>query len=410
MGAVGVGRKESSCQVAIIGAGPYGLATAAHLRARSIETRIFGEPMEFWERHMPKGMYLRSASSASSLGDPTGRLGLDRFRNLHYLPITRPVPIADFIRYGHWFQQQAVPHVERRTVADVSTNARGFHVRLDDGEQLHARRVVVATGISPFAHRPTEFAELPRTLVSHSFDHADLGRFAGHKVLVLGGGQSALESAALLQEAGSDVEVLARAPGTYMIPDLRSQGLTPSLRRVVSRFVRPPFDIMGPRFVSWLIAWPRMYRHAPRALQDLLTARSVRPAGASWLVDRLQPVRLTTGTRIVSATPTGNGSRLALRLSDGTERVVDQLLCGTGYRVDVRRYPFLAPPLREAVRTDEGYPQLSPGFESSVPGLHFLGTPAARSFGPLCRFVAGTPYMSREFARFITRRNGKAFA
>lgn len=398
--------KDSSCQVAIIGAGPYGLAAAAHLRARGIDTRIFGEPMEFWERHMPRGMFLRSASSASSLGDPTGRLELDRFRKLHDLPITKPVPIADFIRYGHWFQHHAVPHVERRAVAQVWPNARGFHVRLQDGEQLHARRVVVATGISLFAHRPAEFSALPDSLVSHSFDHADLGRFAGRKVAVLGAGQSALESAALLHEAGSDVEVLARAPGTYMIPDVTSRGWVRAVRRVLSKFVRPPFDIMGPRFVSWLIAWPRMYRHAPRALQDMLTARAVRPAGAAWLASRLEPVRLTTGCRITSATPTAGGSQLKLGLSDGTDRIVDHLFCGTGYRVDVTRYGFLAPALRDALQTDRGYPTLRVGFESSVSGLHFLGTPAARSFGPLCRFVAGTPYMSRELARFITSRNG----
>ena len=396
-------RKDSSCQVAIVGAGPYGLASAAHLRARGVETRVFGEPMEFWERHMPKGMCLRSASSASSLGDPAGRLGLDRFRGLHDLPLTKPVPIADFIRYGHWFQQQAVPNVERRTVAHVSPNARGFHVRLNDGEEFHARRVVVATGISLFAYRPPELADLPAPLVSHSFDHADLGRFAGQTVAVLGSGQSALESAALLHEAGSSVEVLARAPGTYMIPDVTSRGWVRSVRRVLSKLVRPPFDIMGPRFLSWLIAYPRVYRHAPRGLQDSLTARAVRPAGASWLVSRLKPVRMTTGCRITGAAPTPDGSRLRLQLSDGTERVVDHLLCGTGYRVDVTRYAFLAPALREALRTDQGYPELSVGFESSVPRLHFLGTPAARSFGPLCRFVAGTPYMAHELTRFITR-------
>lgn len=400
------GGKESSCQVAIIGAGPYGLATAAHLRARNIETRIFGTPMEFWERHMPKGMYLRSAPSSSSLGDPTGRLTLERFRSLHDLPSSRPVPIDDFNRYGHWFQQQAVPNVERRTVASVSPNARGFHVRLDDGEDFHARRVVVATGISLFAHKPPEFDGLPSSLVSHSFDHSDLTQFKGKKVAVLGAGQSAFEGAALLHEVGSEVEILSRAPSTYMIPDWTSTGWIRSARRFATKLVRPPFDIMGPRFISWVIAWPRMYRHAPVSLQKMLTGRAVRPAGASWLVSRLKPIPITTGIRIVEAVPTAEGSRLRLRLSDGNERTVDHLLCGTGYRVDVTRYGFIDPSLRQRLRTRAGYPDLSVGFESSIPGMHFLGTPAANSFGPLCRFVAGTPYMSKELTRFITSRNG----
>src|ERR1051325_4752350 len=169
---------DSSCDVVIIGAGPYGLASAAHLRAKGVETRVFGEPMSFWERHMPRGMFLRSAPSASSLGDPTGRLGLSQFRSAHGLAAAKPVPIDHFVRYGHWFQEHAVPNVERRGITRVSPNSRGFHIRVADGEEFHARRVVVATGISNFAHRPTEFEKLPLALASHTFDQDDLGRFA----------------------------------------------------------------------------------------------------------------------------------------------------------------------------------------------------------------------------------------
>jgi len=400
-----VRQRDSACQVAIIGAGPYGLAAAAHLRAGNIETRVFGEPMSFWERHMPRGMFLRSAPSASSLADPEGRLRLDRFRAAHGVPHAKPVPIEDFVRYGHWFQEQAVPHLERRTVADVAPNARGFHVRLDDGEEFHARRVVVATGISLFAKRPEQLADLPATAVSHSFDQADLGRFRGQKVVVVGAGQSALESAALLHENGAAVEVLARTPRVFMLPDGKSTGVGAELRKRLSPYVRPPFDIMGPRFASWLIAWPRVFRHSPRALQDFLTARAVRPGGATWLIPRLAPVAITTGCTITSAETTPGGL-LRLKLSDGTQRLVDHLLLATGYRVDVARYAFLAPVLRDALRTRDGYPKLAVGFEASVPGLHFLGTPAAGTFGPLCRFVVGTKYMAHELTRHILSGNG----
>jgi cation diffusion facilitator CzcD-associated flavoprotein CzcO len=390
-----------SCRVAIIGAGPYGLAAAAHLSAKGVETRIHGEPMEFWQRHMPRGMFLRSGSSASNVDDPRGALGLDRFRALHNLPKTKPVPIADFVRYGQWFQQQAVPHVDRRRVAYLAKESRGFRLRLEDGEEFHARRVIVATGIGPFAHRPAHLAELPESLVSHSLEHSDLSRFAGKRVVVLGSGQSALESAALLHEAGADTEVVARARSIYSLPDSPQEAsFVRAARRVLSPIARPPLDIMGPRFVVWLVAWPRVFRRSPRALQDFLTARAVRPAGASWLVPRLAAVRISMGCTIVAATPTS--SHLRLRLSDGSERLVDHLLLATGYRVDVSRYAFLAPTLRETVRTRDGYPELEVGFESSVPGLHFMGTPAANSFGPLCRFVAGTRYAAREVARYIS--------
>ena len=401
-----VRQRDSSCQVAIIGAGPYGLAAAAHLRAKNVETRVFGEPMEFWMRHMPRGMFLRSAPSASSLGDPEGRLGLNRFRAAAGLPDTKPVPIDDFVRYGQWFQEQAVPHLERRRVVAVSPNARGFHVRLDKGEEFHARRVVVATGISLFAKRPEQLADLPAAAVSHSFDQADLSRFRGQKVAVVGAGQSALESAALLHESGATVEVLARTPSVFMLPGGNSTGVGAELRRMLSPYARPPFDIMGPRFVSWLIAWPRVFRHSPRALQNFLTARAVRPGGAMWLGPRLASVPIATGCTITSASTTAGGL-LRLKLSDGTQRLVDHLLLATGYRVDVSRYHFLAPELRNAVLSREGYPVLKVGFEASVPGLHFLGTPAAGTFGPLCRFVVGTKYMAGELTRHILRRNGE---
>jgi cation diffusion facilitator CzcD-associated flavoprotein CzcO/predicted ATP-grasp superfamily ATP-dependent carboligase len=396
---------DASCHVAIIGAGPYGLAAAAHLHAKNVETRIFGEPMEFWKRHMPRGMFLRSSTSASNLDDPEGRLELDRYRSLHGIAHAKPVPLEDFVRYGHWFQQQAVPDVDQRRVSYLAENARGFRVRTEDGEEFHARRVVVATGISPFAQRPAQFAGLPASLVSHSFDHSDLRRFAGQRVLVVGAGQSALESAALLHETGADVEVVARTPATsFLLDQPRQASFVRVARRVLSPIVRPPFDIMGPRVVSWLIAWPRLFGRSPRALQDFLTTRAVRPAGASWLVPRLASVRITTGRTIAAAIPTG--SQLRLRLDDGTERLVDHLLLATGYRVDAARYAFLAPTLLQALRTRDGYPELEVGFESSVPGLHFLGTPAAGTFGPLCRFVVGTRYTARALTRHISGLGG----
>jgi cation diffusion facilitator CzcD-associated flavoprotein CzcO len=394
---------DASCQVAIIGAGPYGLAAAAHLRAQRVEIRILGEPMEFWKRHMPRGMFLRSGAGASNLGDPDGQLRLDRYCALHELPQAKPVPIEDFVRYGLWFQEQAVPDVDRRRVTHLVGESEGFRLRLDDGEEFHARRVVVATGLGSFARRPAQFDGLPASLVSHSFDHSDLSRFDRQRVVVVGAGQSALESAALLHEAGAETEVVARAPSVHALPDSTDEAsFVRAARRLLSPIARPPLDIMGPRFVSWLIAWPRMFRRSPRVLQDFLTARAVRPAGASWLFPRLAGVRMTTGCTIAAATPTG--SQLRLRLGDGSERVVDHLLLATGYRVDIGRYPFLAPTLRQAVRTRDGYPELDVGFESSVPGLHFTGAPAANTFGPLCRFVVGTRYAAHALTRYITSR------
>src|ERR1700760_1616078 len=84
------------CDVAIIGAGPYGLSIAAHLRAAGVDFRIFGKPMGFWRDHMPDGMHLKSEGFASSLSEPSGKFTLGAFckeRGLDYADLGSPVPL-----------------------------------------------------------------------------------------------------------------------------------------------------------------------------------------------------------------------------------------------------------------------------------------------------------------------------
>ena len=64
---------------AIVGAGPYGLSIAAHLRRRGIPFRIFGRPMDSWLHHMPKGMMLKSDGFASDIYDPERAFTLRQF-------------------------------------------------------------------------------------------------------------------------------------------------------------------------------------------------------------------------------------------------------------------------------------------------------------------------------------------
>lgn len=385
----------STCDVAIVGAGPYGLAAAAHLRTiKGLETRVFGEPMAFWHRQMPVGMLLRSPWVASHIGDPAGALTLDAYQAANGNSLTDPIPLAGFIKYGQWFQRQVAPHLDQRLVARVDRDSHAFRLWLDDGETLKARRVVVAAGIAPFAERPKQFDGLPPSLVSHSCEHSDLRRFSGKRVVVVGGGQSALESAALALEAGADVEVVVRAPRIHWL--VRSGWL----HRLgpVRRLLYAPPDV-GPAGMSWFVANPGLFKRLPPKRQDWLARRSIRPAGAAWLLPRLRGVPISTGRAVVSAVPSGHG--LTIKIDDGTQRDVDHALVATGYRVDISRYDFLAERLLESVRRVEGYPELSRSFESSVAGLHFLGAPAAWSFGPLTRFVAGTDYAARMLTRGV---------
>jgi lysine/ornithine N-monooxygenase len=388
----------TTCDVAIIGAGPYGLSAAAHLRAANgLDIRVFGEPMSFWERHMPKGMLLRSPLAGSHLSDPSRSLTLQTYQAKSGNQITAPLPLDRFTDYGRWFQSQVAPGTDPRKVERVEKNGAGFRLTIEDGEIWKARRVIIAAGIEPFAWRPPEFQRIPSTLASHACDHRDLSPFAGKKVTVIGGGQSALESAALLNEIGAEVEVLVRGP---LVRWLWRQKWFHTFRPVARLLYAPP-DV-GQAGLSHLVARPNLFRRLPRSVQNRFGKRAIRPAGAAWLHRRCEPIRISTGREVTSAAP--NGGRVTLELSDGTSRQVDHVLLATGYRVDIARYPFLGRDLLPMIHQTSGYPQLDAGFQSSVPDLHFLGAPAAWSFGPLMRFVAGTEFTSLALTRGILGR------
>src|SRR5215472_16250471 len=387
-----------TCDVAVVGAGPYGLSAAAHLRAANgLDMRVFGQPMSFWERHMPKWMLLRSPLAGSHLSDPHGALRLEAYHAASGNEITAPLPLCRFIDYGRWFQTQAVPDTDARKIERIEKYGNGFRITVEDGEIWKARRVMIAAGIEPFASKPEEFKSVPRELASHSCDHRDLGRFAEKKVVVIGAGQSALESAALLHEAGADVEVLVRAPFVRWL--WRHKWF--HTFKPVARMLYAPADV-GQAGLSQLVARPNLFRRLPRSLQDKWAKRAIRPAGAGWLHDRCEPVRITTSRFVTSAVQ--NGGRLALTLNDGTARHVDHALMATGYRVNISKYPFLPSSLLKGVAVVNGHPVLDSRYESSMDGLHFLGAPAAWSFGPLMRFVAGADFASRTLTRGVLGR------
>jgi FAD-dependent urate hydroxylase len=386
--------RDRSIPVAIVGAGPYGLSAASHLRARGVETRVFGPAMSFWSE-MPRGMLLRSPYVASNIADPDGTLSLDAYGAAIGRAVPVPVPLADFVGYGRWYSTRLGDERDTRLVERVEREGDRFSLTLADGEELRASRVVVAAGIERFAARPAQLGSLGPEHVSHTSEHDDLSTFAGRRVVVVGGGQSALESAALLHESGASVEVIVRAPLVRYL-----QTKTSWLHKMgpVTRMLYAPPDV-GPAGVSQLVAAPDWFRRVPRRLQDRLGPRSIRPAGAAWLGPRLADVTISTGRSVASARALEG--QVELTLDDGTSRTSDHVLLGTGYRVDIAGYPFLAPELLGQVSQVGGYPRLSSRFETSVPGLYIVGAPAAWSFGPLMRFVAGTEFVSPALTRGI---------
>lgn len=397
----GLHSSTTGCDVAIVGAGPYGLAAAAHLaRVPGVDTRVFGKPMSFWES-MPKGMILRSDLEASYIGFSNGDLTVPRYASIAGRKITgRHVDLETFIGYGHWFQRNAVPDVDPRRVSVIDSEPGGFRLTLADGETLHTGRVIVAAGIESFAWIPPEFRDLPSELVSHTSQHRDLSRFADKHVIVVGGGQSALESAALLHEAGAEVEVIARESSIVW---LRGGIIQRKLGRA-KPLLYAQTDV-GPAGLSRLVAVPRLFRRLPRSAQSRIAHRAIRPAGARWLVARLESVPISTGLSVVEVRDLHGGAHVLL--DDGSSREADHVLFGTGYQVDVSRYDFLSADLVSQIRRVDGYPILRKGLESSVPGLYFLGAPAAWSFGPIMRFVSGSWFAGESLAANV-RKSSRA--
>jgi cation diffusion facilitator CzcD-associated flavoprotein CzcO len=396
------------CRFAVVGAGPYGLAVASHLRAAGIDVRIFGKAMEFWDRQMPAGMRVRSPRDGTHIADPYRELTLDKYEAVCGVGPAMPLKLEDFVRYGQWFQRQCLPNLDQRTVAWIERRGGAFDLTLEDGDQIRAQGVIVATGIGAFAHCPDVFAALPRELVSHTSERKNhhLDRFSGRRVLVVGGGQSALESAALLHEAGAEVEVVVRRRevrwlrhGSPLHTWLHSKG------NPFRQLLYPPGNI-GPPGVNWLIETPRLFQLLPRRLQDRLATRAIRPAASGWLRSRTQGVTMTTGHEVVSASL--RGDQVEVQLDDGSLHSADHVLLGTGYRVSIDRYRFLPAELLGTLRTINGYPVLTSGFESSLPGLYFVGATAAYSFGPVCRFVAGTSFTARALTRSVVAARTRA--
>lgn len=398
-------RTLAECDVAIVGAGPYGLSAAAHLKAKGFRVLVFGEPMEFWAEKMPAGMLLRSPREASNLSDPTHAFTLEAYEKAFDKAPAAPLPIETFVDYGRWFRHQLESSLDRRSVARVDRDGNEFRLTLgsengsadDPGGVVRAGRVVVAAGIGPFCRKPEPFRHLPEEQASHCYEGRKLQQFSGRRVAVIGAGQSALESAALLHETGAEVEIIAQ------ISELRWIGMHTWLHHLgpISSMLYSKHDI-GPAGISRLVAAPKLVRCLPLPLRDKVRRRAVRPAGSRWLPPRLCKVKLSLGRTVMTASSVRD--EVALTLNDGSVRRVHHVLLGTGYDVDISRYDFLPAELVESVRRFNGYPVLGGGFRSSVPGLHFIGATAARSFGPLLYFVTGTEFASNELANFIARK------
>jgi hypothetical protein len=396
--------QKNTLDVAIIGAGPYGLSIAAHLKRKGLRLRVFGTPMKTWSDHMPKGMRLKSEGFASSLSDPDDSFTLEQFckeRNLPYSYLGKPVHLETFCAYGNEFQRRFVPELEDKLVVSLERVPNGFRIGLEDGENVKASHVVLAVGLTYFDFMPEVFSSLPRSLASHSSDHSVLEKFRGREVIVVGAGASALDLVALLHQVGADVQLLAR---TQKIRFHAPPGRIPPL---LKQQFRAPITGIGS---GWKLVFytraPLMFHRLSEVLRLRLVKRTLGPA-PGWFIknDVVGKVPLLLERTIVGASEKDGRIALEVINKDGNRQIftADHVIAATGFQVDVRRLPFLSPSLRDEIKTVEHSPILSSNFESSAPRLYFVGTASANSFGPLMRFAFGARFTARRLAKHLAR-------
>jgi thioredoxin reductase len=394
---------------AIIGAGPYGLSIAAHLRGSNISFRIFGRPMDSWRDHMPKGMMLKSDGFASNLYAPNGEFTLQDFcaeRGIKYHHTDVPVRLDTFSAYGQAFRDRMAPQLEEKNVVSISRLPEGFLLKLDDGEEFRARRVVLAVGITHFKYTPEIFAKLPAEYVTHAYQHSDLEKFRGRSMVVVGGGASAIELSGLLKEAGADVQLVARRK------ELVFHNMPPiGRKRPLWQRIRNPQSGLGPGMKSRFFAnSPELFRYLPEAKRLELFRTALGPS-AGWTSKKqvMGLVPLVLGVTPLSADVVDGKVRLKVKTADGSEKeiITEHIITGTGYKVDMERLPFLSRELRGQITVLQSAPVLSANFESSVPGLYFAGLTAAHTFGPLMRFAFGAGFTARRISKALIRTRSR---
>ena len=371
----GIEAKGGDIPLLVIGAGPYGLSTAAHAKRHGIDPLVAGEPMGFWRRHMPERMLLRSGTDwhldAAEI-DTFEAFLAERGVDPAEVP---PVPLGTFLEYADWFCARTGIEPRETFVTRLAKTDGRFLAEFDDGSRLSAEAVVAAPGIARFPVVPDWVpGSLPESRWSHTSALVKFEHLEGARLLIVGGRQSAFEWAALLAEAG--------AADVY----------------VVHRHDPPSFETSHWSFVDELmdntIRVPGWFRRLPAAERDAIGRRfwgEGRLKLEPWLTPRLPEGVVHRRPRCeVAACRERPSGEVDVKLSGGERVVVDHVLLATGYRPDLANVGYLEP-LLDGIETVDGFPVLDEHFQTSVPGLFMPGFVATRDFGPFFGFVRGCP-------------------
>ncbi len=382
--------------VAVVGAGPFGLSVAAHQAHRRV--RVFGEPMQTWRTRMPPDMRLRSDWEETSLSAPGDRGSIDVWSRASGEGRVEPIPLQTFLRYADWFRRTFVPDSDTADVAHVERAAGRFRITSAAGDEVDARQLVVAVGVTPFPYAPPPFEAVMGDGIGFAIERQDYEAYRGGRVIVVGGGQGGLEAAALARRAGAEVEIVIRSQLRWFTDREPYRPRGPLQRRVYR--IAYPVVGYGPPPLNRLALHPDVFAALPAPARRRVAARILRAGGSPWVRGEIHgKVAVTEGVSVQHVER--RGGRIHLRLSDGSAREADAVVVSAGFRFALERMAFLSPTVRAAVAVRDGWPVLDRGFRSSDPDLLFVGFAAERRFGPIARFVSGSRFTARRVGEVL---------
>jgi len=384
--------------VAVVGAGPFGLSVAAHLARRRV--RVFGEPMQTWRTRMPPDMLLRSDWEETSLSAPDDSGTIDIWTREVGERREEPIPLPTFLRYADWFRRRFVPENDPSDIAHVDRGGCGYRLMTAAGDEVDARQLVLAVGVTPFAHAPPPFAEAMGADIACAIDRQDHAAYRGGRVVVVGGGQGGLESAALAVRAGADVEVILRSE-LHWFTDREPYRPRGPLRRRLYRLAYPVVGY-GPPPLNRLALHPDLFAALPGTARRRVARRILRAGGSAWLRGEIEgKVKVTEGLAVLGVER--RQGHIHLRLSDGSARAADGVIVAAGFRFSLDRMRFLSEAVTSRIATEDGWPVLDRYFRCTDPGLLFVGFAAERRFGPIARFVSGSRFTARRVGELLER-------
>ena len=372
----------------VIGAGPFGLAVAAQASHLGIEHLVIGRPMEFWQKNMPAGMYLRSACDWHL--DPVNIHTIDKFleERGQTAKDVEPLSLEFYLSYAEWFQKQKritpLPlHIDSLDVED-----KGFAAITADGDTIHARNVVIAPGFTHFTNIPPELkSRLPAGRFIHTCDFADFSDARDQRYLIIGGRQSAFEWAALLVEAGARAVYITHRHDS------------PAFAAADWSWVNPLVDAIGDN--------PTWFRRLSQAEKDDVNHRlwaEGRLKVEPWLEARLNTDRVHILPRTEVVECTDKNGELIVALSNSKTVTCDQIILATGYKVDITRLPILATGnILDRLETRNGFPVLDDHFQTSIKGLFITSMPATQDFGPFFAFTISVRVSAKLICEAVAR-------